>query len=73
MQMKIFVLLPLFLHAAVAGKTGKLLTAFIDEIPDSKLEALPNNAGTIYTDDDFRLDMQGVSRASFAKYTCVRN
>lgn len=43
------------------GKATKALKAFIDEIPDSVLEALPTTGGTIHTDDDFRLDMQGVS------------
>jgi len=44
------------------GKATKALNAFIDEIPDSVLEALPTAPGTMYDDDDFRLDMQGVSK-----------
>jgi len=43
------------------GKASKALKDFIDEIPDSNLEALPPSAGTIYTTKHFRLDMQGVS------------
>jgi len=39
----------------------KALKAFIEEIPDSSLEALPISGGTIYSNYDFRLDMQGVS------------
>lgn len=45
------------------GKANKALKEFIDDIPDSDLEALPTSAGTIYSDDNFRLDMQGVSGA----------
>jgi len=43
------------------GKASKALKDFIDEIPDSNLEALPPSGGTIYTTKHFRLDMQGVS------------
>ncbi|CUS06866.1 unnamed protein product [Tuber aestivum] len=43
------------------GKASKALQAFIDNIPDSKLTGFPEGAGTIYTDQDFRLDMQGAS------------
>lgn len=42
------------------GKANKALNTFIDNIPASKLHPLPTSAGTIYTDSDFRLDMQGV-------------
>lgn len=38
---------------------SKVLRDFIDDIPDSKLECLPNS-GTIYKDQDLRLDVQGV-------------
>ena len=47
------------------GKSAKALKAFIDEIPDSALEALPTTGGTIYTNLNFRLDMQGVSQNYF--------
>jgi hypothetical protein len=43
------------------GKASKALKEFINDIPDSDLEALPTSAGTIYSNDNFRLDMQGVS------------
>lgn len=43
------------------GKANKDLKAFIEEIPDDSLNALPTIPGTIYSDIDFRLDMQGVS------------
>ncbi|KAF2255933.1 hypothetical protein BU26DRAFT_12098 [Trematosphaeria pertusa] len=43
------------------GKASKALKGFIDNIPDSDLEALPTSAGTIYSDDNFRLDMQGMT------------
>jgi hypothetical protein len=43
------------------GKTRKAMIAFIDDIPDSKLEG-GISSGTIYTDHrNFRLDNQGVS------------
>ena len=42
------------------GKATKALSAFIDNIPDNKLEGIPEGAGTIYKDQDFRLDNQGV-------------
>lgn len=42
------------------GKGSKSLKAFIASIPDSALTRLPSEGGTIYTDVDFRLDMQGV-------------
>jgi len=48
------------------GKATKALKAFIDDIPDSDLEALPTSGGTIYSDDDFRLDMQGVRKHYFS-------
>lgn len=42
------------------GKAKKSLESFIDEIPDSKLTDLGTRPGTIYTDSNFRFDMQGV-------------
>lgn len=43
------------------GKTRKAMMAFIDSIPDSKLEG-GFKSDTIYTDlKNFRLDNQGVS------------
>lgn len=45
------------------GKTRKAIMAFIDEIPNSKLEG-GIASHTIYTDKrNFRLDNQGVSRS----------
>lgn len=38
----------------------KILKDFIDEIPDSKLEGLPDSETTLYKDDNLRIDMQGV-------------
>jgi hypothetical protein len=53
---------PEFENGLVArGALTKLIKAFIDDIPDSKLTGFSNSGGTIYKDDDFRLDMQGVS------------
>ncbi|KAF5724335.1 hypothetical protein FMUND_933 [Fusarium mundagurra] len=43
------------------GKASKELKQFINEIPDSCLNALPDNAGTIRKTTDFRLDMQGMT------------
>lgn len=42
------------------GKAGKAMRAFIAEVPPSKLEG-GIAQGTIHKDDNFRLDMQGVS------------
>ncbi|KAF5963800.1 hypothetical protein FBULB1_13168 [Fusarium bulbicola] len=43
------------------GKASKELKGFINEIPDSSLNALPSNPGTIRKTTDFRLDMQGMT------------
>ncbi|CAZ82270.1 unnamed protein product [Tuber melanosporum] len=40
------------------GKANKALRDFINDIPDSKLTGFPESGGTIYSDRDFRLDMQ---------------
>ena len=46
-------------------KFRKALLAFIDGIPDHKLEGgLPSIHKTIYEDDNYRLDMQNVSKVS---------
>jgi hypothetical protein len=45
----------------MAPSLKKALKAFIDEIPAAKLENFPGSAGTLYKDDNFRLDLQGVS------------
>ena len=42
------------------GKGKKAAIAFIESIPDAKLEGLPTSGGTIFKDTNFRLDMQGV-------------
>jgi hypothetical protein len=42
------------------GKNTKTAKAFIESIPDSKFSGFPSSGGTIYTDRDYRLDMQGV-------------
>ncbi|KAF7297606.1 hypothetical protein MKEN_01383500 [Mycena kentingensis (nom. inval.)] len=43
------------------GKARKALNAFLNGIPAEKLTGLPTNAGTIHKDNNFRLDMQGMS------------
>jgi hypothetical protein len=45
----------------MAPSLKKALKAFIDEIPAAKLENFPGSPGTLYSDDNFRLDLQGVS------------
>lgn len=45
----------------MAPSLKKALKAFIEGIPASKLEKFPSAPGTLYNDDDFRLDLQGVS------------
>ena len=44
------------------GKANKALFDFIDDIPDEKLTGdFGGEGGTIYSDRDFRLDMQGMT------------
>lgn len=45
----------------MAPSLKKALKAFIECIPASKLENFPSNAGTLFKDNDFRLDLQNVS------------
>ncbi|KAI4687654.1 uncharacterized protein J4E88_003245 [Alternaria novae-zelandiae] len=53
------------------GKTRKAMMAFIDSIPDSKLEG-GFKSDTIYTDlKNFRLDNQGITTARGDKPACV--
>jgi hypothetical protein len=42
------------------GKAKKSLTDFIKNIPDSKLTGFTESIDTIYSTNDYRLDMQGV-------------
>lgn len=42
----------------------KLLEYFIDDIPDSKFSGLPER-GTVHSDENFRLDVQGVRNYVF--------
>ncbi|RDW61202.1 uncharacterized protein DSM5745_10700 [Aspergillus mulundensis] len=39
----------------------KVLSDFIDSIPDEKLEGFPDSPSTLYHDLDFRFDMQGIT------------
>jgi hypothetical protein len=49
------------------GKPRKTLLAFIDDIPDSKLTGgFPSIPKIIWTDDNYRVDMQGVRKASLS-------
>ncbi|KAF2768103.1 hypothetical protein EJ03DRAFT_274905 [Teratosphaeria nubilosa] len=50
------------------GKAQKALKAFIEGIPESKLTNLTKSIGTLYKDDDFRLDMQGMTSDDPAKH-----
>jgi len=43
------------------GIARKTLIEFIDSIPDGDLTSFPPCGGTIYADNDYRLDNQGVS------------
>jgi hypothetical protein len=52
------------------GKNTKRVKAFIEDIPDDKLTGFITSGGTIYKDDDFRLDMQGVRLLSL--FTCIK-
>ena len=43
----------------------KLIEDWIDDIPDEKLTGFGDNVRRIYSDDNLRLDMQGVSDPSY--------
>lgn len=43
------------------GKNTRLCKAFVESIPAEKLSGFVTNTGTIFSDNDWRLDMQGVS------------
>ncbi|KAF2866811.1 hypothetical protein BDV95DRAFT_504120 [Massariosphaeria phaeospora] len=45
----------------------KRIDTWIDDIPDSKLEGGSFGSGTIYTDDDLRIDNQGLTTATADK------
>ncbi|TFY79618.1 hypothetical protein EWM64_g4395 [Hericium alpestre] len=47
--------------AELMGKGSKALRAFINKIPDNKLEGFTESEHTIYHDRNFRLDMQGMT------------
>jgi len=49
----------------MAPSLKKALRAFIDEIPAAKLENFPGNPRTLHKDDNFRLDLQGVTRTAY--------
>ncbi|KAF8800115.1 hypothetical protein BYT27DRAFT_7200626 [Phlegmacium glaucopus] len=44
------------------GKAKKYLDEFIAEIPADKLTGFPTSAGTIYKNENYRLDMQGMNK-----------
>ncbi|CDF35198.1 unnamed protein product [Chondrus crispus] len=50
------------------GKAKKALDDFIDNIPDSKLTGIHQGAGTLHTDTDFRLDLQGMTSGTPKMY-----
>ncbi|KAI1425279.1 hypothetical protein F5Y12DRAFT_714322 [Xylaria sp. FL1777] len=50
------------------GKASKQLKIFIANIPDDKLKSFPSVAGTIYKDQNFRLDMQGLTTGKPQSY-----
>ncbi|KAF1940272.1 hypothetical protein EJ02DRAFT_406725 [Clathrospora elynae] len=50
------------------GKNTKKVQEFIESIPDRKLQGLPNSCGTLFKDQDFRLDMQGMTSGSPKNY-----
>jgi len=49
----------------MAPSLKKALSAFIDEIPAAKLENFPSTPGTLYHDDNFRLDLQGLTKTAY--------
>ncbi|KAK8076917.1 hypothetical protein PG996_003087 [Apiospora saccharicola] len=50
------------------GKNTKRVKEFIESIPDSKLAGFSKNTGLIYKDNDFRLDMQGMTTGNPQKH-----
>ncbi|KAF8421199.1 hypothetical protein EV426DRAFT_565631 [Tirmania nivea] len=50
------------------GKASKALRDFIEAIPDAKINPPPKSAGTIWSDDNYRLDMQGLTSDKPPKY-----
>lgn len=44
----------------IMGKANKAFKEFLESIPLSKLTGLPDTPSTIHSDDNYRLDMQGV-------------
>lgn len=57
----------------IMGKNTKTAKAFIESIPDSKFSGFPSSGGTIYTDRDYRLDMQGVRISAVTRQYCWAN
>ncbi|KAN0123204.1 hypothetical protein V8E52_003157 [Russula decolorans] len=49
----------------MAPSLKKALKTFIEEIPESKLENFPSAPRTLYDDDDFRLDLQGLTKSAY--------
>ncbi|KAI0260080.1 hypothetical protein BC834DRAFT_846332 [Gloeopeniophorella convolvens] len=49
----------------MAPSLKKALQEFIAEIPAARLTGFPNNPGTIYTDANFRFDMQGLTKTAW--------
>ena len=45
----------------MAPSLKKVLSAFVDDIPEAKLQNFPGSPGTLHKDANFRLDLQGVS------------
>ena len=43
------------------GKANDALDDFIDSIPHHKLEGIPDQPGTLFKDQNYRLDVQGVT------------
>ena len=52
---------PITLSFAIMGNSRDTFEAFVQSIPDSKLEGLPENTHKPFADQNFRLNMQGVS------------
>jgi len=48
----------------MAPSLKKALKAFIDDIPAAKLENFPGNPHTLYNDNNFRFDLQGLTKTA---------
>ncbi|KAH9967394.1 hypothetical protein BC827DRAFT_1264219 [Russula dissimulans] len=49
----------------MAPSLKKALKDFINDIPKEKLEGFPSTPGTLYSDRNLRLDLQGLTKTAY--------